>query len=87
MLDDRIQALIDARNMIRDVRISETENSLTHKALVAAEKAIEIAWDLVEKEAAVGDDPCPEGCGGATSDPYGGPCSKCWDAVQDSVLP
>lgn len=25
--------------------------------------------------------PCPEGCGGPTEDPYGGPCKQCWDAV------
>lgn len=24
---------------------------------------------------------CPEGCGGLTEDPYGGPCKACWDAV------
>lgn len=24
---------------------------------------------------------CPEGCGGITEDPYGGPCKACWDAV------
>lgn len=23
-------------------------------------------------------DPCPQGCGGLTDDPYGGPCSSCW---------
>lgn len=22
---------------------------------------------------------CPMGCGRTTEDPYGGPCSKCWD--------
>jgi hypothetical protein len=25
--------------------------------------------------------PCPEGCGGLTEDPYGGPCKTCWDKV------
>jgi hypothetical protein len=25
--------------------------------------------------------PCPQGCGGLTDDPYGGPCTRCWDAV------
>lgn len=25
--------------------------------------------------------PCPQGCGGLTEDPYGGPCRACWDAV------
>jgi len=25
--------------------------------------------------------PCPEGCGGATEDPYGGPCRRCWGKV------
>jgi hypothetical protein len=24
---------------------------------------------------------CPQGCGGITEDPYGGPCTACWDAV------
>jgi len=24
---------------------------------------------------------CPEGCGGTTEDPYGGPCQHCWDKV------
>lgn len=24
---------------------------------------------------------CPEGCGGLTEDPYGGPCKACWRAV------
>jgi hypothetical protein len=24
---------------------------------------------------------CPNGCGGVTEDPYGGPCKACWDAV------
>lgn len=24
---------------------------------------------------------CPEGCGGITEDPYGGPCKTCWDKV------
>lgn len=26
---------------------------------------------------------CPEGCGGVTEDPYGGPCKACWRAVDD----
>ncbi|MDF5758592.1 hypothetical protein [Spongiactinospora sp. TRM90649] len=25
--------------------------------------------------------PCPQGCGQATEDPYGGPCRACWDAI------
>lgn len=25
--------------------------------------------------------PCPEGCGGATDDAAGGPCSRCWDRI------
>lgn len=24
---------------------------------------------------------CPNGCGGVTEDPYGGPCQACWDTV------
>ena len=24
-------------------------------------------------------EPCPMGCGFATEDPYGGPCSRCWE--------
>ena len=24
---------------------------------------------------------CPEGCGGVTEDPYGGPCRACWARV------
>lgn len=24
---------------------------------------------------------CPNGCGGLTEDPYGGPCKACWDKV------
>jgi hypothetical protein len=24
---------------------------------------------------------CPQGCGGISEDPYGGPCQRCWDAV------
>jgi len=24
---------------------------------------------------------CPQGCGRTTEDPYGGPCSKCWEKV------
>ena len=26
---------------------------------------------------------CPEGCGGLTEDPYGGPCKACWAKVDD----
>lgn len=26
-------------------------------------------------------DLCPGGCGRTTDDPYGGPCSICWDSV------
>lgn len=25
--------------------------------------------------------PCPEGCGGLTEDPYGGPCAACWRRI------
>jgi hypothetical protein len=25
--------------------------------------------------------PCPNGCGGPTDDPYGGPCTGCWGRV------
>lgn len=25
--------------------------------------------------------PCPQGCGRLTDDPYGGPCTACWDAI------
>lgn len=28
-------------------------------------------------------DPCPMGCGRLTDDPYGGPCTACWSAVND----
>jgi hypothetical protein len=31
-------------------------------------------------------EPCPQACGRMTEDPYGGPCSHCWaalDAVDD----
>lgn len=24
---------------------------------------------------------CPNGCGGISEDPYGGPCKACWDLV------
>jgi hypothetical protein len=27
--------------------------------------------------------PCPEGCGSATDDPCGGPCTACWNAIID----
>lgn len=26
---------------------------------------------------------CPMGCGRTTEDPYGGPCQRCWDAVEN----
>lgn len=26
---------------------------------------------------------CPQGCGGATEDPYGGPCKACWRKVDE----
>lgn len=26
-------------------------------------------------------EPCPNGCGRTTEDPYGGPCQACWNAV------
>jgi hypothetical protein len=25
--------------------------------------------------------PCPMGCGEDTEDPYGGPCSNCWEEL------
>lgn len=28
-------------------------------------------------------EPCPMGCGRTTEDPYGGPCSKCWEGGLD----
>lgn len=28
---------------------------------------------------------CPQGCGGLTEDPYGGPCQACWDAAGKST--
>jgi len=27
--------------------------------------------------------PCPQGCGGLTEDEAGGPCQRCWAAVDD----
>jgi hypothetical protein len=30
---------------------------------------------------------CPNGCGGVTEDPYGGPCQACWDAVGSGEHP
>ena len=30
---------------------------------------------------------CPNGCGGVTEDPYGGPCQACWDAVSNDETP
>lgn len=27
--------------------------------------------------------PCPEGCGDATEDEYGGPCRACWRALDE----
>lgn len=29
-------------------------------------------------------DPCPQGCGNLTDDPYGGPCTDCWNAIYDA---
>jgi hypothetical protein len=26
-------------------------------------------------------EPCPMGCGQNTDDPYGGPCSACWNRL------
>jgi hypothetical protein len=26
---------------------------------------------------------CPNGCGGVTEDPYGGPCKACWREIED----
>jgi hypothetical protein len=26
---------------------------------------------------------CPQGCGGTTEDPYGGPCKACWREIED----
>lgn len=28
-------------------------------------------------------DMCPMGCGRTTEDPYGGPCTACWDRVDE----
>jgi hypothetical protein len=30
---------------------------------------------------------CPQGCGGLTEDPYGGPCRACWEAVSAKKAP
>lgn len=30
---------------------------------------------------------CPEGCGGLTEDPYGGPCRACWDKIGKTASP
>ncbi len=51
----------------------------------------ELALAIVTSPVAVEDDddltadfdPCPGGCGGITDDPYGGPCTNCWNAIQD----
>lgn len=47
-----------------------------------------VQYDLIRNrtiEAIVPDDSdaalCPEGCGGFTDDPYGGPCMACWREV------
>lgn len=29
--------------------------------------------------------PCPTGCGRTTDDAAGGPCSACWDALDDEM--
>jgi hypothetical protein len=31
-------------------------------------------------------DMCPMGCGNPTDDVAGGPCSDCWDAVDDGLV-
>jgi hypothetical protein len=30
-------------------------------------------------------DPCPGGCGELTDDPYGGPCTRCWNALGSTL--
>jgi hypothetical protein len=30
---------------------------------------------------------CPQGCGGLTEDPYGGPCKACWGTVGGGKAP
>lgn len=29
---------------------------------------------------------CPQGCGGLTDDPDGGPCTQCWGSIADAAL-
>lgn len=36
-----------------------------------------LVWDNLPPDA----QPCPMACGGLTDDPYGGPCTRCWNNV------
>ncbi|MGW6502948.1 hypothetical protein [Nonomuraea angiospora] len=45
------------------------------------EQALAIARGEVPFDALPDPYPCPQGCGGFTEDPAGGPCKACWDAV------
>lgn len=45
------------------------------------EHALAIARGEVPPDVLDEIDLCPQGCGGRTEDPYGGPCKACWDAV------
>lgn len=49
-LDRNISRCIDARNLMRDVRLEVPDHHLIWKACVAAENACEIAWEAVERE-------------------------------------
>jgi hypothetical protein len=39
----------------------------TYEVIVPAD--VDVSW-------------CPQGCGGFTEDPYGGPCKVCWREVE-----
>lgn len=41
-------------------------------------EAVTLTWEFPADSDAW---PCPEGCGGLTEDPAGGPCKRCWDQV------
>lgn len=43
----------------------------------------DVDWPLAQDATAdvSGSEPCPMGCGRATEDVYGGPCSACWGAT------
>ncbi|MFI9558846.1 hypothetical protein [Nonomuraea endophytica] len=38
------------------------------------------------RPSAAGPELCPQGCGGHTTDPYGGPCTACWNAVTQPAV-